>query len=421
MRAITLGLTVAFVCASRAAASDVNLFDRSTVQGTVSLGAASSDAIASWTHGGFGKTQFGKGTYGAPSGEVVWRPELTDSLSLVIDGVAQTGFGRSIDFAEAYVLYKPLSADTTHVQARVGMLYPPVSLEHNSTPGEPWIVLDTITPSAINTWIGEEVKALGVEGAVERTFDPVAVSGTVSVFSHNDTAGTLLAMRGWAFSDAVATASGHARLPPLSDYAQAQSPHTDPVTSIDDRVGGYARLKLSTARGAVDLTVYDNNAALGVGRNGQWGWRTRFLNLGAVIPVSSATTLSGQMMDGHTEALIGGRSGYRFNLDFRAAYVRLVQHYGAESFTGRLDIFDTRSKHLAPGDLFYHPGPLDPDETYSESGWAGLGAWKHHITAGQAIIVEALHVTSKRTYVSAFGALPHQASNTLRAAYRLSF
>jgi hypothetical protein len=339
----------------------------------------------------------------------------------VVDAVAQRGSRPSVGVAEAFVLWRPVPTSSTRMQARAGMLYVPVSLAHNSTPGEPWAVRDTLTPSAINSWIGEEVKVLGAEGTVERTFDSLGLQATVAAFSHNDTAGKLIAMRGWSFSDVVATSSGRLTLPPRSDYADPQSPRTMPFRRLDDRLGAYGRIRLSHARGTVDLTAYDNNAQLGAGRNGQWGWWTRFYNLGVILRLGATTTLSGQALDGHTDALIGGPGGYRFNLNFQSAYLRLVEHRGPETLTGRLDLFETRNKHLSPGDLFYHPGPPDVDETYSENGWSALGAWRHALSPGRAVTVKLLHVTWKRAYMAEFGTAPHPASNILRTAYSLSF
>ena len=417
--AVCLGLTALSVAG--AASAEVDLISPRTVQGTITVGGATSDGPTSWTHGGFGKAAFGRGTFGTADADVVWQPQFTDSLSLVVDGVAQRGVRPSVDVAEAYVLWRPLPTSATRVQARLGMLYVPVSLEHDSTPGEPWGVRDTLTPSAINSWVGEEVKVLAAEGTVERTFTSLNLQATLAAFSHNDTAGTLIALRGWSFSDVVATASGRMTVPPRSDYADPQSPQTQPFRRLDDRLGVYGRVRLSHARGTVDLTAYDNNAELGAGQGGQWGWRTRFYNLGVTLPLGPTTTVSGQALDGHTDALVGGPGGYRYNLDFRSAYLRLTEHRGSETLTGRVDLFETRSNHLSPGDLFYHPGPPDLDETYSENGWAGLGAWRHALAPGRAVTLEWLHVTWKRAYMAAFETAPHQHTDTLRAAYQLSF
>jgi hypothetical protein len=185
--------------------------------------------------------------------------------------VAQPRFGPAVGLGEAYLLYKPLPMSPLRLQARAGLLYVPVSLEHNATPGEAWIVRNTITPSAINSWIGEEVKVLGVEGRISRSFDVLAIDATLGVFGGNDTSGTLLALRGWSFSNLVGTENARLPLPPFSDYVEPlQSRRTRPVISLDDRVGAYAKAEISLPSGArAAITYYNNNAALGAGHDGQ--------------------------------------------------------------------------------------------------------------------------------------------------------
>jgi len=418
--------TVAFLCLALAlgadtAAAEESIFDPSTVQGSMSLGAAASNGVSSWTHGGFGKSQFGRGVNGSVSAELVWHPQMTNSLSFVVDTISQANFARSLDVAEAYLLYKPIPTSQTRIKARAGLLYIPVSLEHNDAEGEPWLVKDTITPSAINTWIGEETKALGFEGTVEHVFEPVKTSLTLGAFSHNDTSGTLLALRGWAFSDLVATASSRAPLPPLSDYDSPQAADSQQVAKLDNRLGGYAKLKFSSQLGALDFMAYDNHATPGSGRNGQWGWRTRFYNMGAVVPLNPNLTLSGQVLKGRTSALLGGLEGYRFDVTFNSAYLKLTEHFGTDTFTERLESFSTNNQPLIPGDLYYHSGPPDFDETYFENGWAGLGAWKHQLNTNRSILVEVLQIHWKRPYMAAFELAPVQNSTTLQVAYRLGF
>ena len=173
MRSIAMGLGAALTVAATAVQADTGLLDRSAFQGQISLGLATSDGLTSGSRGGFGKTSVSGGAFGDGRGELVWRPQLNDSFSLVVDAVAQPGTGRAVDAAEAYLLYKPVPTSNLRVQGRGGLLYPPVSLEHNAAPGEPWTVRDTLTASAINSWVGEEVKVLGVEAAAQRRFASV--------------------------------------------------------------------------------------------------------------------------------------------------------------------------------------------------------------------------------------------------------
>ena len=417
-----LAAAIALILVPGCAVAGVSWFDRDTLQGVFNVGIAASDGISSWSAGGFGKSRFGRGLSGEGGLELVWRPQITDDVSLVVDGIAQPRFGQAVDIAEAYALYKPVPASPLRFQARAGMLYIPISLEHDSAAGEPWSVRDTITPSAINTWAGEELKALGGEARVERAFEPVTVATTIGVFSRNDTSGTLLALRGWAFSDLVATAFARVPLPRLSDYVSpSQATHTVPVDSVDGRLGVYSKLQVAHSRGSIDLTYYDNNAQLGAGHDGQWAWRTDFLEVGAAVPLGNGMMLTSQFIDGRTRAQLGSPVGYRFDVRFRAAYLRLVKQVKSDTFTARADVFSTLSPHPSAGELFYHPGVLDPDETYSENGWSGLTAWKHDLSPGHSLIGELLYIDWRRRYLSAFAELPHQASTTFQLVYRQAF
>lgn len=418
-------LAVAVLAAPGAASAQVDLFGRDTVQGLMTLGADyAAGGPKSWTEGGFGKTRFDRGA-GAYAGlEAVWRPQLTSALSAVVDGVAQPRFSRTADVAEAYLLYKPIPAGPLRYQARAGLLYPPVSLEHDDTPGEPWTVRDTLTPSAIDSWLGEEVKALGGEGRLAYAAHGFSVSETTGLFGRNDTSGALLALRGWSFSDLVDTGDARLPLPPLNDYITGhQAYQTEPSDSLDGRIGIYSKLELRTAGGAlVNLAYYDNNALVGPVKDGQWGWLTRFYDVGAEYPLGPRTVLSGQAMTGRTVSLFGhGGHGYRFDVQFRSAYLKLTQTRGPDSWTVRVDVFATQGAHPSPGDRAYQPGPLDADQTYSENGWAALAAWRRELAPGRSVLVELMQVNWKRRYLTAFDQSPLQAQTVLQAAFRQAF
>src|SRR5262249_15298125 len=150
--------------------------------------------------------------------------------------------------------------DGLRARARFGLFYPPVSLEHD---GPGWTTTHTITPSAINSWIGEEVKVLGAEASARAALGGQELGATLALFGYNDTSGTLLSYRGWALHDVMATAYGDLRLPNRSAAWRAvkrsQAMTTDPTAELDDRVGYYARLEYRPI-GAVtlDLLHYDN-------------------------------------------------------------------------------------------------------------------------------------------------------------------
>ena len=127
-----------------------------------------------------------------------WTPRLNWVWSAVIDAGYQPGQEHPIDLYQAYIVFKPVPTSDTRFSARFGFFYPPISLEHDA---RVWGVTDTITPSAINSWVGEEVKVVGAEATVSRDFAGQSLAATGAVFGYDDTAGTLIAFRGWALHD----------------------------------------------------------------------------------------------------------------------------------------------------------------------------------------------------------------------------
>ena len=278
-RLFALALSCAALAASSANA-DEGWFSRHNFQGVADLRVGAGDGLESWVNGGFGKTRFG----GAGSGlaarttvgalDMVWKPDLTEDLSLVVDAIAQPHAHRGVDFAEAYVLYRPLPTSEYRVQARAGLLYAPISMEHNNAPGEPWTVNNTITPSAINSWVGEELKIMGGEVRIAHPLGDAQFATTIGVFGSNDTVGTLLSVRGWGFDDVVATAGSRYALPPLNRFAaRVQAPDTVPVLGLSGRAGWYGRWDLAFPnRFALNAEWFDNNGDRRSAHKRQWSW-----------------------------------------------------------------------------------------------------------------------------------------------------
>jgi hypothetical protein len=122
---------------------------------------------------------------------------------------------------EAYVTYRPEPTDAVNVSARAGLFFPPASLEHD---GPDWSLSRTLTPSAINSWIAEEVKVAGVEATLHTALASRPVSLTLAAFEGDETAGALLAYRGWALHDLRATEAS--RVARLSEPNSSQPPVT---------------------------------------------------------------------------------------------------------------------------------------------------------------------------------------------------
>lgn len=410
-------LAAALLCAAPARASDFDLLSPETLQvsGIARLSATTGEK--SWVEGGFGKL----GTSGGggdslrvrPSlseANLVWTPQLGWAVSATVVASYQGGDRDEAGISEAFLSYRPMRSDRLAFSARAGLMWPPVSLEHE---GADWHVEDTATPSAINAWIGEEVRPVAAEGTLTAAIGGSRVSATAALMAANDTSGTLLTFRGWALHDRRTLASNHQPLPPLDPViASLQAPHSHPLLDIPPgfahRPGYYAKLAWSPPLPLrLELVHYDNRAdPEDVNADLEWGWRTRFDDLGFVARLGSGTELKAQALSGRT--LMGyPMDGKRWvDMRFRSAFVLLTHRVGRVGLAGRIEGFDTRNR-----------GSLVADE-YDETGWAGTLAAKRGIGPFTAVL-ELLHVSSRRDQRIDAGLAPRQQQTQLQADLRL--
>lgn len=394
-----------------------DLFSPETLHGLVDLRLSAANGEASFTDGGYGKARFGGGAGGATrvrasvaEAALEWKPRLNWEWSAVIDATAQPGQKHAVDVSQAYIVFKPVPHSDTRFQAKAGLFYPPISLEHDAPV---WGVINTITPSAINSWVGEEVKVVGVEGQAEHDFGDQQVSLTGAVFGYDDTSGTLLTYRGWALHDLKSTAGGKFSLPPLSPYAQTvQDNETYSTLEIDHRVGWYARLEWRpTSALTLDAFHYDNRGnRVGVTPDLQWAWDTRFTNFGARLKVNQQTRILAQLLYGHTYmGFPEGTGGLFADVSFRSAYGLVSHDVGKATLTARADVFDTIDHSLVAID------------NNNEHGWSLTGAVRYAVSTHADVRLEALHVWSDRPGRAYGGLAAKQAQTVFQSSLRLSF
>jgi len=414
------GLALAVVCAGGAArAQDYGDASGKPVTAVVDLRLTGADGERSWLEGGFGKARFGAD--GASGGDgwrvrargvaadLVWKPELSWSVGGTLAVTAQQGQEHPVDLSEAFLSWRRGPHGAARLSGRLGLFWPPVSLEHS---GPAWSVSETITPSAINSWIGEEVKMGAAEGTVSLPMGDGRLAATVALFGFNDTAGTLLAFRGWALHDEKATAFGHQPLPALGTFMQdVQAQRSRPLIELDDRPGFYASLRWSSA-GPLKLQAfyYDNRGdPEAVDADLQWGWRTRFGNIGAVLQLDQRTRFTSQAMIGSTEMGFLQDGKIWVDTRFRSAFLLATRTIGsASSVSGRIEGFGStgRGSILAADD--------------SEDGWAATLAGRHVIGGHVTVLGEILHIESMRDARRRDGIAPRQRQTVIQLAARLA-
>jgi hypothetical protein len=395
------------------ARAQADLFSPGTLSGRVDLRLGAANGERSWVEGGFGKTRLNGdgGDYrlqaSLAQGAVEWKPSLGWDWTAVVSAEVQPDQHRALDFGEAYVRYKPVPRSDLKLSVRAGLFYPPVSLEHD---GPAWSVTRTITPSAINSWIGEEVKLIGAEGSVRRSFGAHELGATAAVFGYNDTAGTLLSFRGWSLNDVQATPNNVYPLPPLSPFLKVrQAPVTQPVMELDKRAGYYLRLDWRPPAPVAFNAVYLDNLGDKVAVHElQWSWKTRFLNLGANWAVDDNTEVLSQAMIGETLMGYPMPAGIWVDLDYSSAFLLATRHFGSHAVTGRVEYFRTHDRAPQYGDN-------------GENGWALTGAWRATLSAHAELVFEALHVASDRPTRLLAGLSPMQDQTTLQASARFTY
>ena len=414
--AIPLGCALAALWASPAAAeSDLKLFTADTFELSGDLRLVAVDGEKSWVEGGFGKLRSGSDgdlRVQPQLGNVnlVWKPQFTWSLGATIIGSVQGGQRTEGGLSQAYFTFKPMRGSKLAFSARAGLMWPPISLEHE---GADWHVKDSITPSAINSWIGEEVRPLAAEATVGASLGDHKIRATAALMAANDTSGTLLTFRGWALHDRTTLAFNHQPLPPLDEPVKYyQAPYSHPLLDVGPsfahRPGYYAKLAWQPPIPVrIELFRYDNRADPEVvNEDLEWGWRTSFNNLGIVADLGSGAELKAQALQGRTRMGTDETGERWINNRFRSAFVLLSRPFGRLGLSTRLDLFDTRNRGS------------DVREEYDDKGWSAMLAAKREWTHFTGL-VELLHVSSRREDREEAGLEPRQHQTQLQAELRM--
>ncbi len=414
--ALPLGCALAALCPAPAAASNLRLFTPDTleVSGDVRLVAVNGEK--EWLDGGFGKLRSGSDgdlrlSPQLGNANLVWQPQFSWSLSATIVGSVQGGARTQAGLSQAYLSFRPMrSASGRAFSARAGLMWPPVSLEHE---GADWHVADSITPSAINSWIGEEVRPAAGEASVAANLGSNKLRATAAVIAANDTAGTLLTFRGWALHDRTTLAFNRWHLPPLGDeFTGVQAPFTHPLIDLHSgfahRPGYYAKLAWQPPVPVrVELFRYDNRAnPEDVTVDLEWGWNTQFDNLGIVASLGGGAELKAQAMQGRTRMGFVEEGRRWIDNRFRSAFLLLSRPVGPFGIALRGEAFDTRNR----GSWW--------DHEYDEHGWSAMLAAKREFGPLTAL-VELLHVSSDSLARDHVGEDPRQTQTQLQAEVRM--
>ena len=134
-------------------------------------GAADLDLVLPSNQGSFQKGGLGKLEFGGGGGQpVVSGQVLADIRAQLVPELGAFATLRlapehvPFDILEAYARYQPVSTASWLLSFKGGAFFPPISLENE---GIGWTSPWTLTSSAINSWVGQELRTIGTEGNVE--------------------------------------------------------------------------------------------------------------------------------------------------------------------------------------------------------------------------------------------------------------
>src|SRR5436190_1937979 len=278
-----------------AAAEDISVF----VNGFVDLGGVVPSHETSWLRGGLGKLDNGGDGRQGPAfvgqGVADLRVKFDPAVSFFATVRVAPDQHAPFDVLEAYGRYQPISTRNWLWSIKLGAFFPPISLENESIGWtSPW----TLTPSAINSWVGDELRTVGAETNLEWRYETGALGLTGAAYGFNDPTGTLMANRGWAFDSRPIGLFGEPRQPDAvaRSFGKAPPLREEPFKEIDGRPGWYFG---GTARqdglGRLNALYYDNRADPAAHTGSDVGWRTRLPRLGLESYLGDVVILSQAM------------------------------------------------------------------------------------------------------------------------------
>jgi len=303
------------------------------------LRAVGSDGRESFLDNGQGKLRFDEDHQGLQLGRLrlAWDQPLGEVFSAHVEASRWDDDDKNpIDLTEAFLEYRPYPRAGVRTRLRLGAFYPPMSLESRAVG---WETPYTINPSAISSWIGEEIRTVGLEAQVDwlgtrlgHSFD---LQLTGAVFGWNDPAGTMLAAHGFALHDRQTTLFGRVGAPQTNpEFATKELFH-----EIDDRAGFYVGAQARYLdRAVLNLLHYDNRAdpTVELPSIRDFAWLTKFDAAALRIETGNGWTAILQALDGSTYIAPGG---FWLDWEFDSQSAMLAKRVGAHMVAARYDAF----------------------------------------------------------------------------------
>lgn len=347
-------------------------------------------ATQSWENAGLGKVRYGgngSDILARAEGALVLQPKFGFDWTGTVVLTANAQQRQSIDISEAFLQYKSAPGREVGFRAKGGAFFPPISAENS---GLAWTSPYTITSSAINRWVGEELKTIGGEATIFRRTEDMEIDLTGAVYMANDPTGTLLAWRGWSFNDRETGFLDRLQLAPIriirpTGKLPTQASTEKPFHEIDQRAGFYAALSADHADfGKVSVLWYDNRADDHGFETAQWAWRTKFLSVRYKNQLADDIDVIAQFMRGTTTVItIPKPVGPVVYTAYWSAFGLISKAWGRNRVSLRAEYFKTTDRDIFP-------------DNNSEHGMSLTAAYVFRPTPHQRLTLELLYVNSLR-------------------------
>jgi hypothetical protein len=329
----------------------------------VDLRLIASDGRTSYLDGGLGKLRFDEDHDGFQIGRLrgAWSEDFGERWNVHADvSLWRWDDATRIDLTEAYLEFRPYPASGWRSRLKVGATYLPVSLEHRAAG---WTNPYLLSSSAINTWVGEELRTIGAEYSLEwlgtRSGSDFDVGVEAAVYGWNDPAGVLVASRGWTLHDRQTMLFDKVGQPGVGAV-----PGRVLFKEIDDRPGYWVGAHVRYLdRVELRYLHYDNRAdpeQFDPGIN-DFAWLTRFDSVGARVETAGGWTFIAQWLGGDTAA--EPESGYEL-WKFDSSFLLVSKAWGPHRFSARADWFET--EHV----MTSWPPPAEEDGSAITAGYS---------------------------------------------------
>jgi hypothetical protein len=243
-----------------------------------------------------------------------WRPSVAfgSHLHLLARNDEDGSHRGRIGIVEAY-LEQNAHIGRGRLHLMEGAFFLPTSRENVDSL---WESPYTISSSALNSWMGEELRPIGLDAFYRQPLGAAgAVTGGVTAFAGNDTFGALPIDRGWDLSD---------RWTLLGEHVPVNARFFTSVSAENDHhLGWAARAKWNNDSATLQVTHLDNRSdALRYGE--LYDWETPFTIVGGDYTWRDWTALAETGWGTTTIATSRGR----FTSDIRASYLLLSRRIG---------------------------------------------------------------------------------------------